>query len=172
VIFFIRRKRGQQIREYLVLNSVSPLKFVLWQIAMIVIYYFTNYITEKMSVPQPDFMNVMRNIAASESVFNLALLAAALVLTAPLFEEIMFRGFMFTGLASSRAGVVGAAMIPALLWSLVHFQYEWIWVAIIFFMGLAFALARYTTGSIYTVFFMHAINNFLSFLEVIKTNTQ
>jgi membrane protease YdiL (CAAX protease family) len=53
---------------------------------------------------------------------TLWLLGIALVIAAPLTEEIVFRGFMFRGLQASRVGPVGAVILPSAIWALMHLQ--------------------------------------------------
>ncbi|HMV69770.1 MAG TPA: CPBP family intramembrane metalloprotease, partial [Myxococcota bacterium] len=48
------------------------------------------------------------------------LLIAALVVSAPLFEEAYFRGFLHGGLAATRLGERGAAAVVALLFTAAH----------------------------------------------------
>ena len=53
----------------------------------------------------------------------LPLLWLAVCFVAPAFEEILFRGFLFTGLRRSRFGASAAIVIPSLLWTAIHVQY-------------------------------------------------
>ena len=168
ILYFVAIKSRPDMKDYLGFNPVKPAPFLIWQIIMVAFFYGMNYVVSQTSLEEPDFMKFMRDILKTESIGGLTLMLMALVVAAPLFEELMFRGFMYKGILRSRAGVLGAIIIPSILWSLVHVQYEWVWIVMIFFMGALFTLARYLTGSIYTVIAMHAINNFLSFVDVIK----
>jgi membrane protease YdiL (CAAX protease family) len=169
ILYFVGMKNRANMKGYLGFNPVKPVPFMIWQAIMVAFFYGMNYVVSQTSVEEPDFMKFMRDILKTESLSGLVLMLMALVVAAPLFEELMFRGFMYTGLKHSRAGIPGAIIIPSILWSMVHVQYEWIWILMIFFMGVIFTLARYMTGSIYTVIAMHAVNNFLSFVDVIRS---
>jgi len=168
IIYFVRRKTPLNMKGYLGFNPVKPLPFMMWQVIMVAFFFGMNYIVSQTSVEEPEFMKFMRDMLATESLAALIMMLLALVGAAPLFEEMLFRGFMYTGMLYSSLGIIGAICIPSLFWSLIHVQYEWIWIAMIFFTGIMFTLARHLTGSIYTVIAMHAINNFLSFVDILK----
>ncbi|MDH4262209.1 MAG: CPBP family intramembrane metalloprotease [Spirochaetia bacterium] len=168
ILYFVSKKNKINMIGYLGFNNARPVSFIVWQIVMIAFFYGTNFIASQTSIEEPEFMRMMRDMLRMDSFGSLALMLAAVVVAAPLFEEIMFRGFMYTGILKSRLGIFGAILIPSIIWSLIHAQYEIIWIVMIFFTGLMFTLARYQTGSIYTVIAMHAVNNFLSFVDVIQ----
>lgn len=169
ILYFVRKKNREQMKSYLGFNPVRVIPFVIWQAIMVAAFFGMNYIVSQTSIEEPDFMKFMRDILKTDSVAGLVLMLMALVVAAPLFEELLFRGFMYTGMIRSRAGIIGAIIIPSIMWALVHVQYEWLWISMIFFMGILFTLARHMSGSIYTVIGMHAVNNFLSFIDILRS---
>ena len=48
----------------------------------------------------------------------------ALLIGAPVFEEMFFRGFMFRGLQSSFLGLTGTIVVTSSLWAVIHLQYD------------------------------------------------
>ena len=44
----------------------------------------------------------------------------AFVVLAPVGEETLFRGFLYKGIAASRAGPIGAIMVSSLVFALLH----------------------------------------------------
>lgn len=92
---------------------------------------------------------------------------ATLILAAPVFEELLFRGLMFRGLLETRLTFVGAAVLTSLSWSVLHVQYDLYGIASIFAGGLLLSAARYFTGSVLISMAMHATMNFVATLEVI-----
>lgn len=89
-----------------------------------------------------------------------------IVIVAPVFEEVLFRGFMLEGLRYSRLGNVGAILITSALWALVHTQYSWFIILWVFFLGILLGYARIRSNSLYLVIFLHSFNNLLSTLLV------
>ena len=91
-------------------------------------------------------------------------LTLAIVLVAPLGEEIVFRGFLYRGLA--RAGYeMPAIVVIALAWALLHIQYDWLGMAQIFSVGLLFGWFRWASGSTTLTFIMHILINTQAMIE-------
>ncbi|GHS92379.1 abortive infection protein [Planctomycetales bacterium] len=93
-------------------------------------------------------------------------LTAAVVLFAPLNEELLFRGVLFCSLPPRRAvGRVGATLIfSAAVWTWCHPQYDWYFSAQIFTLGLWLGYVRRRTQSLAPGFALHVVNNFLAVL--------
>lgn len=81
------------------------------------------------------------------------------VVAAPVSEELLFRGFLYGGLAQSRIGPVGAIAVTSALWALVHIQYAWPILVQIFVYGAVFGVARWRTGSLWPSLVAHALIN-------------
>jgi membrane protease YdiL (CAAX protease family) len=79
---------------------------------------------------------------------------------APLSEELLFRGFLFSALAS-RLGLGGAALATSLVWAAMHYGYTLIGLAEVFLVGLLFAWLLWRTGSLRVAIFCHALYNSL-----------
>jgi membrane protease YdiL (CAAX protease family) len=91
------------------------------------------------------------------------LLASALRLLAvcvlgPLVEELLFRGIIFSWLRE-RLKVGLTISVTALGWSLLHYDYSWWVIAIIFVDGVILGLARWRTGSVFAPAVMHILYN-------------
>jgi membrane protease YdiL (CAAX protease family) len=112
----------------------------------------------------PDFVRNLYLTARDSS--TLWLLAIALVVGAPLAEELVFRGFMFRGLAASRVGVWGAILIPSAIWAVMHIQYSAFYLVHIFIIGLLLGWLRWRSGSTTLTLILHAIINLTSLIQV------
>ena len=96
---------------------------------------------------------------------SIPLLYIALVIAAPLSEEIVVRGFMFKGLQSSRLGTPGAIILTSLLWSIIHLQYDIYIICTIFLGGLLLGYARYKSKSLFPPVIMHMTMNLTALIE-------
>ena len=108
--------------------------------------------TDFLETAQPDFL-------------VMAALLFSAVIVAPVFEEIVFRGFLFQGLRK-KTGVVWAAVISTVFFALIHTQYD-LWGSIS--MGLTGVAACYMTlrtGSLKSAIALHALTNLIITLEV------
>jgi uncharacterized protein len=89
----------------------------------------------------------------------------ALVVAAPLFEEVFFRGFLFSGLESSALGPAGAIVVTGAVWAAIHFQYDAFDMTLILCLGLVLGVARLSTRSLLVPFVMHATMNLVATAE-------
>jgi uncharacterized protein len=96
------------------------------------------------------------------------------VLLAPIFEEMLFRGFLLPLLARSMGPWLGI-LLTAVPFALLHgAQNHWAWqpVLLIGFAGTAFGYVRYKTGSTTAAFLMHSAYNATGFLGYTLTHWQ
>jgi len=91
----------------------------------------------------------------------------SVVLVAPIIEEFLFRGFLYSQLRRSFLKDWGSIAVSSLVWTSIHFQYE---IGILFFLflfGLFLGYFRIKYNSLLIPIVLHAINNLLGFLLVI-----
>ena len=104
---------------------------------------------------------------SAKTPLAVALLFIAIVVVAPVCEEIAFRGFLFRGLADSFVGVAGAIVLTAAAWALMHVQYDWFVIGQIFLLGLLFGWLRWASGSTLLTIVLHVIANFTAFAQTV-----
>jgi hypothetical protein len=80
----------------------------------------------------------------------------AVILAAPLFEEVFFRGFLFRGFETTFLKVPGTVILTAILWAGLHVQYNAYGIVFIAGAGILFGLARAKTGSLLVPLILHA----------------
>jgi len=85
------------------------------------------------------------------------------ILIAPILEEFIFRGFLFSQLRIT-LGTWGAISLSSLAWTSLHFQYELKILFIIFLFGLVLGFLRWKYNSLFLVMVLHAINNLVGFI--------
>ena len=74
---------------------------------------------------------------------------------------------MYRGLAASRVGVVGAILIPTLIWTLMHQQYDAFYLFYVFVLGIIFGWLRWRSGTIETPMILHGIINAASLAQAV-----
>ncbi len=156
-ILFIRMHKGIPIKEYLALRSIKFTTFIsVLGIAIVLLFLSGLFLS---GLGQTKFTEDLTQAYKNSSV--LVLLAA--VIFAPVFEEIFFRGFLFAGFRTSKIGVIGAVLLTAALWSLLHAtQYNSWELVVIFGLGVAFGIVRWKTNSLYASLAMHSLWNLIS----------
>ena len=85
---------------------------------------------------------------------------APIAVGAPLFEEILFRGFLFTAVAQSKLGGAGAILISSVLWAVFHAGYVWQEMVIITAFGFVLGWLVWQLGSVWPGILCHAVWNF------------
>lgn len=93
------------------------------------------------------------------------LLLAALVVAAPLVEELFFRGFLLGALRSLGVAPALVVLLPAMLWAVIHVHYDLYGITTVFVMGLLLGGARLLSGSLLPPILMHAVANAIAFVE-------
>jgi len=102
----------------------------------------------------------------SLSLVGWLMAAVASVIVAPVFEEFLFRGFLFAGLRRSHLGVIGTIVFTALIWALAHQQYDWFGMFKIGVMGIVLGVAYYKTDSLWCPIIVHAMWNGLAMFAI------
>jgi membrane protease YdiL (CAAX protease family) len=92
------------------------------------------------------------------------MLFLAVVVGAPVSEEMLFRGYLFSALASSWPRFLGGTLISSAFWSVLHASYSWQGVTTIFALGLALSFVLWRTGSIWVTMSCHGLYNLAAFL--------
>jgi hypothetical protein len=87
------------------------------------------------------------------------LMLPVIMIGAPLSEELLFRGFLFSGLAKSRLGLAGTAVLTTLLWTALHAGYSAFGLIEVLGIGLYFSWLLIRTGSVWVTIFCHAVYN-------------
>jgi uncharacterized protein len=90
----------------------------------------------------------------------------AIVVVAPIGEEVLFRGFMFRGFVHTQRDAVPSIVLISLIWSLQHIQYDLLDITEIFVVGLLYGLVRWSTGSTTLTILLHSVNNLVGFILV------
>jgi uncharacterized protein len=90
-----------------------------------------------------------------------------IVVVVPIGEETLFRGFLFRGWHRSPRDAWVAIAVTALLWAVVHVQYDLYVIAQVFVCGLLFGWFRWVTGSTVLTMQLHGMVNFEGLLETL-----
>jgi hypothetical protein len=91
----------------------------------------------------------------------------AIIVAAPVGEELLFRGFLFRGFVHEPRDAVPAIILIALIWAMPHVQYDWFGKAQVFAIGTLFGFVRWRTGSTTLVILLHMLLNLESVVETV-----
>src|SRR5207248_1030086 len=128
----VKLTKHSVLKDYLAIRPVARGTMLTWLGLLACFAVVSDVITTLLGRPVvPSFMSSA--YATSNPIW---LIWVALVVAAPLFEETFFRGFLFKGFESSFMGAVGAVLVTAALWAMIHIQYDLLDILAIFCMGL------------------------------------
>ena len=88
----------------------------------------------------------------------------SVIIIAPIAEDFLFRGFLYSQLKITKLGPWGAVTISSLLWTIIHFQYEPLILMILFIFGIFLGYIRMAYNSLSLPIALHAINNSFAFV--------
>jgi membrane protease YdiL (CAAX protease family) len=89
------------------------------------------------------------------------------VVVAPIGEETLFRGFLFRGWYRAPRDAWLVIIVTALLWALIHLQYDFYFIAQVFAMGLVLGWFRWVAGSTILTMLLHGLVNGEGMLETL-----
>jgi len=162
ILAIIKIKRGATIKHYLALNPVPAREVLKWFGGLVVIIVLADLAMYLLGRPIiPEFM-----VKAYSSADSLWMLWLAIIIGAPLFEELFFRGFLMQGLQHSFLKPVGAIIVTTALWAVIHHQYDIYGIIIVFILGLVLGYARIKSGSLILPITMHLFVNAVATVQV------
>lgn len=90
-------------------------------------------------------------------------------LFAPIFEEVLFRGILLRGLLQNRVHPIMAIGLSSLLFGFAHLNpWQFLGAGLL---GCVFGFVYYQTKALWICILLHALNNSLSFVMMIKYET-
>jgi membrane protease YdiL (CAAX protease family) len=108
-------------------------------------------------------------ITAPESLLQYILIFAALAIIPPIFEELIFRGFVFKALREQYSFWI-SAVLTSLAFAIVHMQVN---IGIdVFILSLFLCYLRERTGSLWAPILLHTLKNGLAFLLLFVFNVR
>ena len=90
----------------------------------------------------------------------------SVIIIAPIAEEFLFRGFLYSQLKRTKMGSWGAITLSSFLWTVIHFQYEILILIVLFVFGMFLGYVRMAYNSLSLPISLHAMNNTFAFFMV------
>jgi CAAX protease family protein len=150
----VRLRRGWRTTDYLAIRPVEWRTAGPWILVGSVAVGLATFVHYSLG----DQADVTANLLTQDDLY---VYLVSLVLLGPANEEIVFRGFLLTGLAESRWRYAIAVPLTAALWSAFHANPTFVAHAVIFLLGCLLGLMRASCGSIIPGLLVHVLNNAL-----------
>ncbi len=174
LIVFLIRLKGGITRDYLALKPFT-VKVALGMSGLLLLFMIGSQgLTYLLNKSPSRFVDPLY-----ASVSSVWLLVIALVIVAPIYEELVFRGIIWSALKeqfssryvsdslskaevavkSEAHGALMAGMITSVVFAIMHLQYGLYEISTIIVLALIFSYARYKSGSLVLPIILHIINN-------------
>jgi membrane protease YdiL (CAAX protease family) len=161
IVGIIKLKKHSRLSPYLGLTLPNWQQTRYWLMIFLSLLLFSELLGYLFDKNEPhEFM-----VSAYATAEPLWLLWIAMVVAAPVFEELFFRGFLLEGFRRTFIGTTGAVVLTSLLWAVIHTQYDLYYMATIVVMGVVLGLARVQTGSVVLTIGLHGLVNGLATMQ-------
>ena len=166
-------RSGGSPQSILLLNrtGLAWWQYVVILVAMIATLYLLELaISFATGATQADLergLDHLKAIVENGGAVQWGLLLFVVVVVAPVSEEFVFRGFMFTTLVKTRLKFLGAAMVTSATWTALHYAYTWQILVVLFVFGILLAFVVWRTGSVWTGVIVHGLNNLISSIVLV-----
>ena len=156
------RVRGGNLKQYLALRPFS-LAVGMGMIGLLLIFMIGSQALTYMLDKSPlAFVDPLY-----QSVSSVWLLIFAMVIVAPIYEELIFRGILWSAIAeqftsppdTEYRGAIVASLVTSLIFAVIHLQYGIYEISTIVVLALLFCYARIKSGSLILPMLLHIINN-------------
>jgi hypothetical protein len=160
-LLFAKLRKNISVKDYIGFREPQKREWFRWLPILAAFLFLSDSVGLLLRQPiVPPFM-----VDAYKTSTSLPILLLAIVVVAPIFEEIFFRGFLFQGIRYSRLGPIGAVGITSLFWAIIHLQYNIYGMTTVFAIGILFGIARLKTDSIHLVMVMHSLAGLVATVE-------
>lgn len=161
ILLFTKLRKNISVKNYIGFKEPLKREWVQWLLILAAFLSLSDGISWLLHQPiVPPFM-----VDTYKTASSFPALLLAIVVVAPIFEEIFFRGFLFQGIRYSRLGPIGAIGITSLIWAVIHLQYDIYGIATVFALGLLFGIVRLKTDSIHLLMVMHSFVGLVATIE-------
>ena len=167
IALWMARSYGGRGRDVLALRSVPSLSTVLLALAGVALITIPFDIVGHVFFRDTVRSDLNPFVEMSRSSWW-PVIALAIAVGAPLSEELMFRGFLQSALARTGLGFVGATLITATSWAVLHWQYSVLGLVQVFLIGLYLSWLLWRSGTLWLPIIVHGVYNAVSF-TLIKT---
>jgi hypothetical protein len=160
------RMTGEDLLAYLALNVPRLRDMIIaaaFLAAMIVVGDILTLASGRELVPAFQ-LQIHRSARTEGALISLWL---ALIVVAPVGEELLFRGFLFRGFVREPRDALPGILAIALIWSGLHIQYDWFGATLVFAIGVLFGYVRLYSGSTTLAILLHMLLNLESVLETV-----
>jgi len=152
-ILWLLRRRKINLSKNLGLYHFNRNALIYSLVAYVILYLVLTVYSYAFQISPPE--EFIKLIKATPFVLNFLMV----VIGAPIVEELLFRGFLFSQLKTTKLGINGSIILTSLIWTSIHLQYDLFLLIPIFLIGLLLGYLMHKYNSLYLVIIVHAVHN-------------
>jgi len=157
----------QSLRINLV--SINTIKYsFIFSLGILIIFDALDRIIHQF-IPTPDYIIDLSQIMQPDSTLGHIFLFLAVVIVAPIGEEIVFRGFLQKFLEGYWKDITRAVLVTSLFFAMIHFNP--FWTIQIYLLGVILGFLAWKTKSVLPSIILHSINNGVAYILSIFDDT-
>jgi len=151
--------------EFWALKVIDINELTQWLVIGFVFWLISAFIGEWLQLPVEQFMLDLKGSSISVSQVILVFLTICIVV--PIMEEVVFRGWLFSKIAQTKLGNIGALILSSILFTVIHTQYDNnITLVMIFLLGMLLGIVRYKSGNVNYCIAVHMLFNSLAIIAL------
>ena len=162
IFTYVKQQSAFSIKEYLAFKKPRIKDIFIWVSLTFCLMILITTITKFFDIESSDYVYKIYKTTRYP-----LLLWITLVIFFPIYEELLFRGFMFKGICQTYIGKKGALFFSTSIWAGIHLQYDLILINILIAFGILLGIARLKTKSIYIPIIMHILWNAIVLSDVV-----
>lgn len=151
------RLKKVKVRQYLALHPFS-LATGMAMIGVLLLFMIgSQALTYWLGETPLDFVDPL-----FQTVHSVWLLILVMVVIAPIYEELVFRGLLWSAISeqfSGQRGTIVASIVTSIVFAAIHLQYGIYEISTIVLLALIFCYARVKSGSLFLPIVLHILNN-------------
>lgn len=160
------KAKGGDVGHFLSLNHLPKWRWVGMFVSVLMVFVLiSETLSQWLGIDALEFMRPLYDSANPKW-----LLILSVTVLAPIYEEVLFRGVMWSLVAQQFAKPVHAfctaSLVSSVLFAVVHLQYDAYGMVTIFMLALLFSLARVMSASLWLPILLHICNNSLSMYQL------
>ena len=157
----------QSLRINLVSIKTTQYSFI-FSLGILIIFDALDRMIHQIISP-PDYIIDLGQIMQPDSTLGYVLLFLAVVIIAPIGEEIVFRGFLQKFLEDYWKDITRAVLVTSLFFAMIHFNP--FWTIQIYLLGIVLGFLAWKTKSVLPSIMLHSINNGAAYILSIFDDT-
>lgn len=173
---FLRSRKAHPYDIGLVKPRLRDIGYVIagffsYFVLIIIAFQLVQLLAPGIDLKQQQEIGFDRNISGNALLY----VFISLVVLPPIVEEILVRGFLYSGLRT-KFGIIQAGLITSILFGIAHLQFgsdaPLLWMAAVdtFVLSAVLVYLREKTGSLWSPIGLHAVKNFIAFMALFVWN--